>query len=318
MMTRTSSNSNTDPESTTHAHDEEAAITNEEPSVRKLSTVSRKYDINGDGKLDEAEQKMRDMDVSSRGYLTNDKVYELMQRQIETQEQLFRSRKITAILMGLVFLLALSNLGTSFAAARLAKDTSTNDNEELTHKSTNEALSTQSTVESFEIARTTIDSETGERRLCNNRSDLNCKVDSYISMDKRSCGRMVRKCKRGNTVNLYRLWPDESISNFQLCPFTGGTLNDYDESRLTNARGEHFFFDYDEWGNCRLHGNAVLQDEGMICEVDGDCDIGLGCDRVPEKVEACQRRCGFKRWAGHKVLECQDKCNHKICNRSQE
>lgn len=43
-----------------------------------LSDVGKMYDIDGDGKLDEAEQAMRDMDKTGRGYLTNDKVYELM------------------------------------------------------------------------------------------------------------------------------------------------------------------------------------------------------------------------------------------------
>ena len=43
-----------------------------------LSEVGKMYDIDGDGKLDEAEQAMRDLDKTNRGYLTNDKVYELM------------------------------------------------------------------------------------------------------------------------------------------------------------------------------------------------------------------------------------------------
>jgi hypothetical protein len=43
-----------------------------------LSEVGKMYDVDGDGKLDEAEQAMRDMDKTGRGYLTNDKVYELM------------------------------------------------------------------------------------------------------------------------------------------------------------------------------------------------------------------------------------------------
>jgi Ca2+-binding EF-hand superfamily protein len=44
----------------------------------RLSDVGKLYDVNGDGKLDEAEQAMRDMDETGRGYLTNEKVYELM------------------------------------------------------------------------------------------------------------------------------------------------------------------------------------------------------------------------------------------------
>jgi Ca2+-binding EF-hand superfamily protein len=44
----------------------------------RLSRVSKMYDINGDGVLDEAERAMRELDETGRGYLTNEKVYELM------------------------------------------------------------------------------------------------------------------------------------------------------------------------------------------------------------------------------------------------
>jgi hypothetical protein len=40
-----------------------------------LSVTSMMYDVDDDGKLDEDEQAMRDMDTDNRGYLTNEKVY---------------------------------------------------------------------------------------------------------------------------------------------------------------------------------------------------------------------------------------------------
>jgi hypothetical protein len=43
-----------------------------------LSRVSEMYDINGDGVLDEAERAIRSLDTTGRGYLTNEKVYDLM------------------------------------------------------------------------------------------------------------------------------------------------------------------------------------------------------------------------------------------------
>ena len=46
----------------------------------------------------------------------------------------------------LVLLLTLSNLGTSFAAAYLAKDTSINDKEELVHANSKQTVSTQTTA----------------------------------------------------------------------------------------------------------------------------------------------------------------------------
>ena len=56
--------------------------------IGRLSTVSRMYDVDGDGVLDEAEQQMRNMDKSGRGHLSNETVYKMMQEQIKTQKQL--------------------------------------------------------------------------------------------------------------------------------------------------------------------------------------------------------------------------------------
>lgn len=65
--------------------------------LRKLSTVSRFYDVDGDGELDDAELAMRHMDSTGRGYLTNDKVYKIMTEQMETQKQLFRTRRVAFV-----------------------------------------------------------------------------------------------------------------------------------------------------------------------------------------------------------------------------
>ena len=56
--------------------------------IGRLSTVSRMYDVDGDGVLDEAEQQMRNMDKSGRGHLSNETVYKMMQEQMKTQKQL--------------------------------------------------------------------------------------------------------------------------------------------------------------------------------------------------------------------------------------
>ena len=56
--------------------------------IGRLSTVSRMYDVDGDGVLDEAEQQMRNMDKSGRGHLSNETVYKMMQEQLKTQKQL--------------------------------------------------------------------------------------------------------------------------------------------------------------------------------------------------------------------------------------
>ena len=83
-------------------YDDEAAMVEEAvptspasvSSNKRLSTVSKMYDIDGDGQLDEAELKMRMLDQTGRGFLTNDKVYQLMQEQIADQKKMFQQKKI--------------------------------------------------------------------------------------------------------------------------------------------------------------------------------------------------------------------------------
>jgi len=108
------------------------------PSVvkRELTEVSKKYDRHGKGFLDDAERALRNMDSENQGYLQPDQVFRVMEslqeeqkRSTELIDEIRREHKqtvglkrIVIILTSFVFLLALSNIGTSFAAARLTKD----------------------------------------------------------------------------------------------------------------------------------------------------------------------------------------------------
>jgi hypothetical protein len=56
--------------------------------------------------------------------------------------------------LALVGILATYNLGTSFAAASISKDTTNSSIAELTDKYTHEARSAQTAVESIEVVRT--------------------------------------------------------------------------------------------------------------------------------------------------------------------
>ena len=70
---------------------------------RKLSTVSLECMTSKEmaNYIDEAEIAMRQMDTSERGYLTNEKVYQIMQEHVQTQRQLFQFKKITIGWFGL-------------------------------------------------------------------------------------------------------------------------------------------------------------------------------------------------------------------------
>lgn len=232
------------------------------------------YDVDGDGELNDAELAMRGMDQSGRGYITNDKVYKMMQDQIEVQKQLFRVKRVMFVLLALVVILALSNLGTSFAAASLAKDTTTSSNAEIIDKKTDEGLSTQSSSASIEIQRTAITSE-GGRTLCNkDGGDVGCTLSetegSILTMNKRMCKQLFKQCNRGNTVTLMRPWRNGDQSDYEICPFTG-TISRNSKSTLTNKWGETFEIEPIGDGHCEISGGAVRQKQGRICEVESDC-----------------------------------------------
>jgi hypothetical protein len=88
----------------------------------RLTKISAQYDLDGDGILDEAEQAMRDRDINNNGFLSNEEIYDIVQDQLKAQKSAGYMKKLIGGLICFVVILALSNLGTSMAAAFLAKD----------------------------------------------------------------------------------------------------------------------------------------------------------------------------------------------------
>ena len=56
---------------------------------------------------------MREMDTSNRGFLTNDKVYALLEEQVKLQKTLVTQRKLLVGLCAFAVILALANMGTA-------------------------------------------------------------------------------------------------------------------------------------------------------------------------------------------------------------
>ena len=77
---------------------------------------------------------MEAMDKS--GHLSNEKVYALMQKQLTLQNQNVTQKKLIIGLSIFAAVLALANMGTAFAAARLAQDTSLSGPPEVSASST--------------------------------------------------------------------------------------------------------------------------------------------------------------------------------------
>jgi len=255
------------------------------------------------------------MDQSNRGYLTNEKVYNIIREQNETNKKLFKTRGIAICLMVLVVLLTLANIGASFAAAHLAKDTVVNENEEIENKATGETLSQQSTTDDIPMERTNSIAEDGTRRLCKKDKDageVKCNPDSFYSIDWKMCKRMVKHCKRGNTVSMSRTWPNGDQSRFQVCPFEG-TMSKWRRSTLVNHVGKKFEFEQVEGMHCRLGGDAILQEKDEICSVDGDCVPGLVCVEDPDQITVCESICRRRRWVQRMEDECVENCQITTC-----
>lgn len=123
---------------------------------RRLSTVSRRYDRDGKGYLDETEQALRRMDSQNQGYLGIDKIYGIVEElhnqekqnsmlieDLRTEAKANSSlRKGIFLLCVFTVLLTVSNIGTSLAAARLAKDTQVSTNNDLQSSSSGVRLGT--------------------------------------------------------------------------------------------------------------------------------------------------------------------------------
>lgn len=132
---------------------------------RGLTEISAMFDRNGKGYLDDTERALRRMDSQNQGYLGIDKVciiFESLQAEQERSSQLLEalrteSKKALNLKKGVIaltifsILLALANVGTSFAVAQLVQDTSVSDGD-LQVKGTGVRVGTTDKLMVFEVS----------------------------------------------------------------------------------------------------------------------------------------------------------------------
>lgn len=303
------------------SHDDDAApesavISNHISGDRKLSMFSKMYDLDGDGELDEAELAMRDMDTSRRGHLSNEKVYKMMQDHVQTQRKLFHFKKIIIGLTVLVVILALSNLGTSFAAAILSKDTATKPEEtsdgetfgvDFIDKQSGGKIGTQTANDSVEVTRRA-------SSLCvEEDGETKCATDSYMSVPESVVKSMMYKCLTGRTVNVERSFSNGSVKSINICSGTSNVeYNEYDRSSVEKD-GASIHFDPMENGDYKVTGDGLLQKETEVCDVVEDCQENLTCDKNETLISGCQDNCNRKRWGLTKLNACVSSCDHATC-----
>eukprot|EP00581_Thalassiosira_minuscula_P028666 CAMPEP_0183750032 /NCGR_PEP_ID=MMETSP0739-20130205/762_1 /TAXON_ID=385413 /ORGANISM="Thalassiosira miniscula, Strain CCMP1093" /LENGTH=746 /DNA_ID=CAMNT_0025985949 /DNA_START=269 /DNA_END=2509 /DNA_ORIENTATION=- len=205
----------------------------------RLTKISAMYDLDGDGVLDEVEQAMRDRDVDGDGQLDNAEVYRIVQDQLKSQEDVHLYRKVAAGLTCLVAILTISNFGTSWASAILAKDTvAESASGTIQSKATGEVMAFQAishifeleelTDEEFNERRRLVDAAIAEdpdhpdhahRRLGKKKNKKNPCTCSKIAYDhgkirQEDLRSLTEKCDGVNQVNVRRKWRDDVMEAY--------------------------------------------------------------------------------------------------------
>jgi hypothetical protein len=180
---------------------------------KALSKVSMKYDIDGDGKLDPSEKAMRDMDTDGRGYLTNEQVYKVMLEQMKLQREVFGLKRMAVVFVSIILLLSLATLGTSFAAALLAKDTDVKDGN-LVVKGGDGVVGTSNVASTFTITEV----DPSRRRLQKTGSADTGGV-AFASITKTDAAAVAANCGVGTNVFLKEKCTGSDLTiDVPICP----------------------------------------------------------------------------------------------------
>jgi len=233
------------PDAAAHPEDKKSALKRKEDFKKKranrLSKISQKYDLDGNGELDEIEQAMRDRDVDGDGNLDNREVYRIVQDQLKNQTDVKLFKKIAGGLTCLVAILSLSNFATSWASAILARDTVADPaTGTIQSKSTHEVMGLNNvahemdleplTDEEFEERRLMVDAEMAEdpehedhihRRLGrkNTKNACTCTKVAYDhgKLKEKDLQKLIRKCDGVNTVTIKRMWESGEYDVDTIC-----------------------------------------------------------------------------------------------------
>lgn len=198
----------------------------------RLSRASKEFDLDGDGVLDPIEQAMRNRDVNGDGRLDEAEEHLLVQDQMEAQQDVHFYKKVTTGLVCLVVVLALSNFGTSWASAVLARDTVVESESGTIQTTGGDVIGFQDVAytyeldslseEEFEERRQLVEAEMledpehedhehrklGKKKKKKNKNNCNCSKISYDhgKIRERDLDEITRKCDGANTVNIKRKW----------------------------------------------------------------------------------------------------------------
>lgn len=205
---------------------EEAVATSARAGLHSsLTKSSRAWDLDGDGQLDEAELALKNMDSKNTGELSKDEMYKLMTENLHKQKELFKMKKVVMGLVGITCVLALANLGSSFAAAILSKDTMTQQGA-LVDKTTMMAVKTDSYSNIFHDDEEKTAERHRQRRLeCTSNADggVSCVFHDHVISAEHALS-MLGLCQAGSDVDVqFAHTETKTVEHFCICPpGTGG------------------------------------------------------------------------------------------------
>ena len=246
---------------------------------RGLTEVSAMFDRTGKGYLDETERALRRMDSQDRGFLGIDKVcliFESLQQEQERSSQLLEalrteSKKSLNLKKGVIalsvftILLALANVGTSFAVSKLVKDMQASPTGDLTSTSSGERLGTTAKLVSIEM-----DSLDDERRrrlqqdqffLCeqmNGNGDVEktCELQGVMTLNK----------ARALQNNLKDVEVMQLVCNNKRSKLFGGTNLEGTPSKVDMGGTDYVVFPDGSNTNSKYEGMQMVQGNGRSCQ----------------------------------------------------
>ena len=229
-------------------------------------------------------------------------IYKLMQEHIAVQRSLWKFKRIAAAFFVLIIILGIANVGTSFAAAIIAKDTTASGGNLKEKGDGGKTLGTQTFADQTDAFVEPIDANGACSKLegtcsgsyecclglvCNTdteecENDPNRTITSVLEINVEQGKAMVEECRMGRTVFLERKFIHGTDMQLAICPPIGGHKAVYDNKALPSLeietpRGIVIIAPNDEETYYTATGEGVTSDLNFPCDESIDCDFGLVC-----------------------------------------
>jgi hypothetical protein len=196
---------------------------------QSISQSCKAWDIDGDGQLDDTELALKGLDKSGKGTLSKEQMYQLMHQNLAVQKELSGVKKVVYGLVGFTVVLALANVGTSFAAAYLSKDTKMEDGK-LTDKD-GKTVQTDTSVTAFEVnpeednlfneyrrELCTVTSSGNGGNAVHNAVDCAATAGSGVHWFTSTDGEaFIDACESGGSASIRKEWTGSCISTHHFC-----------------------------------------------------------------------------------------------------